>query len=460
MIATPAATRFTRKTTLGPNEYRKNFKQIDDDIIAALLSPAAKQVTTLMSTVYLALIHVPLCYWEKQGVLRLTGEEREGKWLTAWDQLLALTDVASATAHKALTWMHEQGIIGYSAHKNGVGIRIFFNRAAASIGYSPSHRYQKNLDLVHASSIAAQASFSETPFKVSYADLDILDNCISHAPEGGAMNTIKDSQSIPASVPKSQHGGRKFTPTATTPPAITATHSSTKEKQQPALCPQADPLRTTAIPSASTVSIVGSVVRDIETRLISTCVREVQPRLVSQAVTEIETRLAATYTREQDRMREWFLTHALPKAARVAQRESYKVMQREGSNGSSWAQVGKRFEDSQAVSTTEVARSQSPCGPLGPVDEKAVALWTLITKELWNCISDKQALDAWFNSEAITPVKVEGQQLFLQSRDAAVREWVSTNYAAELSAALTKVANNGQGWQITWLPEDNREAGL
>ena len=82
--------------------------------------------------------------------------------------------VASATARKALAWMNEQGIIGYHAGKNGVGIRIFINRAASSIGRKPDQG-QKNLRLVPASSADSRTSSVEAPFKESFAMLDNLD---------------------------------------------------------------------------------------------------------------------------------------------------------------------------------------------------------------------------------------------------------------------------------------------
>lgn len=129
--------RFVRRTTLNPNEYRTNFRQIDCDVIAALVSGEASKVTPHMSKIYLALVTAPSEFWEREGVLRLAGREREGKWQTAWEQLVELVGVASATARKALAWMSEQGVIGYFAGRNGVGIRIFINRAASSIGRKP-----------------------------------------------------------------------------------------------------------------------------------------------------------------------------------------------------------------------------------------------------------------------------------------------------------------------------------
>jgi len=126
--------RFIRKTELSPNEYRKRFRQIDDDIIAAITSPEADTVTPLMSKIYLRLANAPENYWERKGVLRFEAEIREGKGVKAWTVLCEVLSVSSATANKALSWMHKEGIIGYFSGKNGVGMRIFLNRAISSIG--------------------------------------------------------------------------------------------------------------------------------------------------------------------------------------------------------------------------------------------------------------------------------------------------------------------------------------
>src|SRR5215207_3101384 len=90
MAATALATPlFVRRTQLGANEYRKNFHQIDRDVIAALTSEEADRVTPLMSKVYLRLASSPTEFWEREGVLRFAGGEENGRWVTAWAQLVA-----------------------------------------------------------------------------------------------------------------------------------------------------------------------------------------------------------------------------------------------------------------------------------------------------------------------------------------------------------------------------------
>ena len=188
-VLSAASQRFVRRTSLSQNEYRTNFRQIDCDVIASLISKEASKVTPQMSKIYLALVTAPSGFWEREGVLHLAGGESSEGWQTAWEQIIELTAVASATARKALAWMTGQGIIGYHAGKNGVGIRIFINRAASSIGRKPDQD-QKNLRLVPASSIAPRTSSDEAAFKESFAEKENLEvDLIPHAPKRGAAVT-------------------------------------------------------------------------------------------------------------------------------------------------------------------------------------------------------------------------------------------------------------------------------
>ena len=157
-----AAQDFVRRTSLQPDEYRKNFRQMDNDVIEFLKSKEAKKVTRQMGTLYLALVSAPSRFWEREGVLRFSGAGEEDSPLTAWQQLVDLLDCGNMTAKKALDWMHEQGLIGYHAGKNGVGIRIFLNRAASSIG---KREVQKNLRLVATPALETRAPETGTPFK-------------------------------------------------------------------------------------------------------------------------------------------------------------------------------------------------------------------------------------------------------------------------------------------------------
>ncbi len=88
------ATRFVRRTRLAPHEYRKNFHQIDREVLAAVTSEEADRVTPLMSKIYLRLVNAPERFWEREGVLRIEAEERGEKFLKAWVVLCDLAGVA------------------------------------------------------------------------------------------------------------------------------------------------------------------------------------------------------------------------------------------------------------------------------------------------------------------------------------------------------------------------------
>jgi hypothetical protein len=278
------APRFIRRTQLGSQEYRTNFRQLDCEVIAALISEEATRVTSQMSKIYLSLINAPVELWERDGVLRLTGCEREGKWQTAWEQLVELAGVASATARKALVWMSEQAIIGYYAGKNGVGIRIFINRASSSIGRKPEVG-QKILQLVQASSGASRTSANEAAFKDSFAVKESLDTDFNPcAPKTGADKSKVDKIS--------------------SDPALTINHPLSTENP------------VNAIQKAS-----GAATFNVED-LVHRLKRELEPSL------HLAARRAAAS--EHERTREWLENRGLPKAARVAQREAYNVLRKYG----------------------------------------------------------------------------------------------------------------------------------
>jgi hypothetical protein len=279
--------RFIRKTELGPNEYRKRFHQIDDEIIAAITSPEADQVTPLMSKIYLRLANAPDSYWERQGVLRFEAEIREGKHQKAWAVLCELLAVSSATANKALTWMHKEGIIGYFSGKNGVGMRIFLNRAVSSIGLKPVPTSKKILDFSPASSGETRASQNETAFKETYGDLENLDLDInSRAPKSGADDSQRDKVAS-GHLPRYAQETRVITAAGT------------------AIRPSAE---------AYAIPPLDQIVRQLKI--------ELEPALRNVA--------AQAAAREHERTREWLENRGLPKAARVAQREAFNMLRQYG----------------------------------------------------------------------------------------------------------------------------------
>lgn len=271
------APRFVRRTSLGPNEYRKNFRQMDREVIDAVTSFEADRVTPLMSKIYLRLANAPEKYWEREGVLRFEAETSgEGGAVNAWTLLCRVTGVASATARKALLWMHEQGVIGYFSGKNGVGIRVFLNRATTSIGNRAAGK--KILEFTCASSGEPRASRDEAAFSDSYADLESLEkNLNPRAPKDGAEQTgvVKSSSASPTLGPV---------------------------------------MLRTAVTGTAAPALTGELTELLLARL--------EPAVRAAA--------AQAAAREHERTREWLESRGLPKAARVAQREAYNVLRKYG----------------------------------------------------------------------------------------------------------------------------------
>lgn len=288
MSTAAPAPRFVRRTSLNESEYHRNFRKLDSETISLLTSSEASKITSQMCKVYLSLVNVPPDYLEREGVLRFAGCDVEGEWQTAWEQLVSLLGVASATARKALLWMNQKGIIGYYAGRNGVGIRVFLNRAASSIGHREQPA-QKNLRLVQASSGAPHTSPADTPFKDSFAVLEVSDTDLNRrAPKNGADENdgVKNYST--------RQPGIVETPRSANSPAVQTT--ATNVRPAPAPVP------------------VDEIVRRLKL--------ELEPGLLATA------RQAAAS--EHERTREWLESRGLPKAARVAQRETYNVLRQHG----------------------------------------------------------------------------------------------------------------------------------
>jgi hypothetical protein len=306
--------RFVRRTTLREDEYRTNFRQLDRDAIELLKSAEARRVTHLMAALYLTLVDAPPEYWEREGVLRFTGEDGEGGPSTAWRQLVVLLGCGNTTAKKALDWMHVQGLVGYYAGKNGAGIRIFINRAVTSIGRRGG---QKNLRLVRAPVQESPTPAAGTPFNDSFAVSEVLETDINpRAPKNGA---------------ETEPVGKTSSASTRKPIPIARTSHSREEGEQ-----------STGPRVASTVS-VEEVVGRLRSELES-CVREIAARAAAQSA-----------SREMERTREWFETKALPKAVRVAQHETYDLLRKHGGvegrrgQGSAGLEVGCSAGDYTAV---------------------------------------------------------------------------------------------------------------
>jgi hypothetical protein len=300
---------------LGPNEYRRNFRQIDGDVIAAVTSSEADRVTPLMSKIYLRLVNAPAQYWERDGVLRFEGELGGEVRITAWEALCETVGVASATANKALRWMHEQGVIGYFAGKNGVGIRIFINRAVSSIGARAAGK--KILEFTRASSLESRTSSDEVAFSDSYADSEVSETDLNpRAPKSGAGQTVVVKNHPDPAPTYSRH-----------PPQAVVSEN---------------------VPPPRTALRVDVPVEEIVSRLR----RELEPSLQSAA------RRAAA--QEHERTREWLESRGLPKAARVAQREAFNVLRQHGLVGEAATRTRAGVEVGRSHRAPADARRLSP----------------------------------------------------------------------------------------------------
>lgn len=270
------APRFVRRTSLGPNEYRKNFRQMDREVIDAVTSREADRVTPLMSKIYLRLVNAPAQYWEREGVLRFEAEMRDEERVGAWDALCGVLGVASATASKALRWLHEQGVIGYFAGKNGAGVRVFINRATSSIGNRAAGK--KILEFPPASSLESRASSGEAASSDSFAVLESIETDLNpRAPKSGAEQTeMVKSSSTPARPDR-----------VSIRPAVTETEATA---------------------SAEEITVL----------------------LLGRLESAVRAAAAQAAAREHELTREWLESKGLPKAARVAQREAYNVLRKCG----------------------------------------------------------------------------------------------------------------------------------
>jgi hypothetical protein len=362
-----SAPRFIRRTNLGPNEYRKNFRQIDREVIEAVTSPAADAVTPLMSKIYLRMVNAPDGYWERNGVLRFESEVREAGQVKAWSVLCEVLGVASATANKALRWMHEQGIIGYFAGKNGVGIRVFLNRAASSVG-------KKILQFPPASSGARPASPNETAFKDSFAVSEVPESDLnSHAPKNGADTN------------------REF---------------RTSSEPNPAQTPDQSPR-------------FGPKVREVEPARVSGTipVEEIVRRLRDELEPCVRTAAAQAAAREHERTREWLERSGIPKATRVAQHEAYNVLRSHGLISTPTERSGAGLE---------VGRGGDACAPteaklltpeeIAETAETCVALLEAQGKSVDVTLSEiSSEVGGWLLPQDVPRVR-EAAQAFLRER--------------------------------------------
>lgn len=323
---------FLIRTTLLPGEYRANFRQIDRDAITIVTSRAARQITKMMAHIYMCLVDAPMKFRERDGVLRFAGEVREGKTATAWQQLIELLEVADGTAHKALTYMAEQKVIGYHSGKNGVGIRIFLNRAASSVKRE-GERSQKILRLV----------------PVANGDVPVSPIAIPFKNNGRKIEDIKIN-------PKTPSGGGKTVASSEIPDPIIPLHDSElRSSDQRGDCN-----------SMSNTHVSHQVTTD---EIVSRLRSELVPYLKTVVAREATQAAGQAAAREVGRTREWFETKALPKAVRIAQHETYDLLRKQCTldgqqrNAKASLEVGRAatLPEPRLLTTEEIATTAEAC---------------------------------------------------------------------------------------------------
>lgn len=304
---TSSSHRFVRRTTLTAAERRMNFHQIDHDVVATVCSDEAAKVTDKMSKIYLRLVSAPRHFWQSEGVLCFEGEGREDEWHTGYEQLIELLGVSSATAAKALAWMSEQGVIGYSSPKNGHATRIWLNRAASSI--STSQQRKDNLRLVGATVKSAEAnSFfgapalkNEPAFKEVFIqdtfEINLYPGAPEHAPDTTSppqpeRPTIVESRPVPTHVPSNP-----------LPPLSEGTRIAQQIEQ---LAADVEKLQLAIAQPPSAGSILAAV---------SAAVRA-----------EINDQLEHQF----NLTRSWLRDKALPQVSRISQGETFKLLRAAG----------------------------------------------------------------------------------------------------------------------------------
>jgi hypothetical protein len=354
---------FVRRTTLNEHERRVNFKQIDNDVIRAITSAEAREVTPQMATIYLTLLAAPSQCWERAGVLHFVGEEGEAGRLTAWEQMRHITGVANSTLSKALDWMRRKGVIGYDARANGIGIRVFFNRAASSIrrdgagqetsrcaGERQGERQragqgsdrwsegtaQKFLRIFPTPSPNVPTPTSGAPFREGKFE-NIRENYFPRASarEGAAVenSSFNLTPSESPESPDRQRVSNLGNSQDVLGNALTDQAAATAGRRV-----LAGETRNSAKSAMNFHSTTNPGYSGVDAKVMDTLTRKVADALRPE--------IDLAVRRETEDAREWFLKYGLPKATRVAQRETYDLLRAQGviAKKSDSARVGQAPE--------------------------------------------------------------------------------------------------------------------
>lgn len=309
--------RVVRRTFLHAHEKRTNFTPIDNDILEAVCSDEASKVTDKMSKIYLRLLRIRRGspFFQSEGVVCFPGEQRAGKWLTGFDQMVEYLGVAPATARKALDWMKQKAIIGYVCPK-GYPTRIWLNHAATSIAARVGAGEGSRLRLVQGGTAPDETTFFHggtdfvPAFKEETQHEDFSGSTESHAPDGAADNPPQ----------------RKFVPTATNAPR--STDSSIKSADTENLSAGSSESSAVSWRGISGESLVPDTLLSELGRITATVARldrklsSVLPDCAAAVRAEVDDQMELHFRR----IRQYVQERAIPQAARVGQLEAYKIL--------------------------------------------------------------------------------------------------------------------------------------
>lgn len=87
--------------------------KIRDDVLKIVTSKEAERVSRYTSLIFLRLVRAPHELWYGEDVLRLSGELREGRPISAQEQLISLVKVSPRTMRKVIAWLKSKSVIDF-----------------------------------------------------------------------------------------------------------------------------------------------------------------------------------------------------------------------------------------------------------------------------------------------------------------------------------------------------------
>jgi hypothetical protein len=96
------------------------------DVVRAITSEEADEVTPLMAKIYYRLLLAPDEWWQSDKVLRVKSDSHGKVLTTAWTVLVNWLRVTPEDARLAIEWLNEKEIINYQSDKDGREISISF----------------------------------------------------------------------------------------------------------------------------------------------------------------------------------------------------------------------------------------------------------------------------------------------------------------------------------------------